>query len=57
MATHKYGGMKLYTNVSYEHDLQLAFSKANKTIAFLKKFEPSLPRKSLVTIHISLRLW
>ena len=53
MATHKYLGMILDSKLSHENDLQSVFSRVNKTIDLLRKFQPSLPRKSLVTIYKS----
>ena len=53
MATHKYLGMTLDSKLSHENDLQSVFSRVNKTIDLLRKFQPSLPRKSLVTIYKS----
>ena len=42
--------MILDSKLSHENDLQSVFSRVNKTIGLLRKFQPSLPRKSLVTI-------
>ena len=53
MATHKRRGMILDSKVSYENRLQSVFSGVNKTIGLLRKFQPTLPRKSLVTIYKS----
>ena len=39
--------------ISYENHLQSVFSGVNKTIGLLRKFQPTLPRKSLVTIYKS----
>ena len=39
--------------ISYENHLQSVFSRINKTIGLLRKFQPTLPRKSLVTIYKS----
>ena len=53
MATHKRRGMILDSKVSYENRLQSVFSGVNKTIGLLRKFQPTLPIKSLVTIYKS----
>ena len=45
--------MILDSKLSYENHLQSALSKVNKTIGLLRKFQPSFPRKSLVTIYKS----
>ena len=50
-AIHKHLGMILDFKLNYEHHLQSAFSKINKTICPLRK--PTLPRKSPATIHKS----
>ena len=52
-ATHKHLGMILDSKLSYENHLQSVFSRVNKTIGLLRKFQPTLPRKSLVTIYKS----
>ena len=39
--------------ISYENHLQSVFSRVNKTIGLLRKFQPAVPRKSLVTIYKS----
>ena len=46
--THKHLGMKLDSKLNYENHLQSVFSRVN--IGLLRKFQPTLPRKSLVTI-------
>ena len=45
--------MILRSKLSYENHLQSVFSRVNKTIALSRKFQPTLPRKSLVTIYKS----
>ena len=45
--------MILDSKVRYENHLQSVFRKVNKTIILLRKFQSTLPRKSLVTIHKS----
>ena len=52
-ATHKHLGMILDSKLSYENHLQSVFSRVNKAISFLRKFQPTLPRKSLLTIYKS----
>ena len=52
-ATHKHLGMILDSKLSYENHLQSVFSRVNKTISLLIKFQFTLPRKSLVTIYKS----
>ena len=52
-ATHKHLGMILDSKLSYENHLQSVFSRVNKTIGLLRKFQPTLRRKSLVTIYKS----
>ena len=52
-ATHKDLGMILGSKLSYENHLQSVFSRVNKSIGLLKKFQPTLPRKSLMTIYKS----
>ena len=52
-ATHKHLGMILDSKLSYENHLQSVFSRVNKTIGLLRKFQATLPRKSLVTIYKS----
>ena len=49
--THKRLGMILDSKLSHENYLQPAFSRVNKTIGLLKNFQPTLPRKSLMTIY------
>ena len=41
------------SKLSYENHLQSVFSRVNKTISLLRKFQPAFPRKSLVTIYKS----
>ena len=53
MASHKHLEMILGSKLSYENHLQSAFSRLNKTIGLLRKFQPTLPRKYLVTIYKS----
>ena len=48
---HKHFGMILDSKLSFENHLQFVFSRVNKTIGLLKKSQPTLPRKSLVTIY------
>ena len=45
--------MILDSKISYENHLQSVFSRAKKTIGLLRKFQPTLPRKYLVTIYKS----
>ena len=45
--------MTLDSKLSYENHLQSVFSRVNKTIGLLRKFQATLPRKSLVTIYKS----
>ena len=45
--------MILDSKLSYENHLQSVFSRVNKAISFLRKFQPTLPRKSLLTIYKS----
>ena len=45
--------MILDSKLSYENHLQPVFGRVNKTIGLLRKFQPTLPRKSLVTIYKS----
>ena len=52
-ATHKHLGMILDSKLSYENHLQSVFSRVNKTIGLLRKLQPTLPRKSLLTIDKS----
>ena len=52
-ATNKHLGMILDSKLSYENHLQSVFSRVNKTIGLLRKFQPILPRKFLVTIYKS----
>ena len=51
-ATHKHLGM-IDSKLSYENHLQSVFSRVNKTIGLLRKFQPTRPRKSVVTIYKS----
>ena len=48
--THKHLGMRLDSKLNYENHLQSVFSRVKKTVGILRKFQPTLPRKSLVTI-------
>ena len=48
---HKHLGMILDSKLKYEYDVQSVFSRVNKTIGILRKLQPTLPRKSLVTIY------
>ena len=41
------------SKLSYENHPQSVFSRVNKTIGLLRKFQPTLPRKSLVAIYKS----
>ena len=41
--THKHLEMKLASKLSYENHLQSVFSRVNKTIGLLRKFESTLP--------------
>ena len=41
------------SKLSYENHLQSVFSSVNKTIALLRKLQPTPPRKSLLTIDKS----
>ena len=52
-ATHKHLGIILDSKLSYENHLQSVFSRANKTIGLLRKFQRTLPRISLGTIYKS----
>ena len=52
-ATHKHLGRILDSKLSYDNHLQSVSSSVNKTINFFRKFQPTLPRKSLVTIYKS----
>ena len=47
--THKHLGMRLDSKLSYENHLWSVFSSVNKTIGLLRKFQSTLPSKSLVT--------
>ena len=51
--THKHLGIILHSKLNYKNHLQSVFSRVSKTICLLKKFQPTLPRKSLVTIYKS----
>ena len=42
-----------YSKLSFENHLHSVFSRVNKTVDLLRKFQPNLPRKSLVTIYKS----
>ena len=52
-ATHKHLGMILDSKLRYENHLQFLFSRENKTLALLRKLQPTLPKKYLVTINKS----
>ena len=39
-----------YSKLNYENHVQSVFRTVNKTIGLLRKFQPTLPRNSLVTI-------
>ena len=52
-ATHKHLGMIIDSKLSYENHLQSVFSRVNKTIGLLRKFQPTFPRKSLLAIYKS----
>ena len=45
--------MILSCELSHENHLNSVFSRVNKTIGLLRKFQHTLPRKSLVTIYES----
>ena len=45
--------MILDSKLSYENHLQSVFSRVNKAISFLRKFQLTLPRKSILTIYKS----
>ena len=53
MATQKHLGMILESKLSFENHLQSVFSRVNKIIGLLRIFQPTLPRKSLVTTYKS----
>ena len=42
-----------YSKLNYENHVQSVFRTVNKTIGLLRKFQPTLPRKFLVTIYKS----
>ena len=48
--THKHLGKRLDSKLNYENHLQSVFSRVDKTIGILRKFQPTLPRNFLVTI-------
>ena len=48
---HKHFGMILDSKLSFENHLQSVCSRVNKTIGLLRKCQPTLPKKSLVTIY------
>ena len=52
-ATHKHLGMILDSKLSYENHLQAVFTRVNKTIGLLRKLQPTLPIKYLVTVYES----
>ena len=45
--------MMLHSKLSYENHLQSVFGRVNKTIDLLRKRQPTLQRKSQVTIYKS----
>ena len=49
MATHKHPRMILDSKLSYENHIQFIFSRVYKTTTLLRKLQPTLPRKSIVT--------
>ena len=53
MAPQKHLGMILESKLSFENHLQSVFSRVNKIIGLLRIFQPTLPRKSLVTTYKS----
>ena len=53
MAPQKHLGMILESKLSFENHLQSVFSRVNKVIGLLRIFQPTLPRKSLVTTYKS----
>ena len=53
-APYKHLGMILDSKLSYKNHLKSACSRLNKTIGTLRKLQPTLPGKSLVTIYKSL---
>ena len=48
-ATHKHLGMILDSKLSYENHLESVFSRVKSSLS--RKLQPTLPRKSLVTIY------
>ena len=52
-ATHEHLGMILDSKLSYENHLQAVFTRVNKTIGLLRKLQPTLPIKYLVTVYKS----
>ena len=48
--THKHLGMRLDSKLNHENHLQSVFSRVNETFVLLRKLQPTLPRKCLVTI-------
>ena len=50
MRTHKHLRTRLDSKLNYENHLQSVFSRVNKNIGLLRKFQPTFLRKFLVTI-------
>ena len=48
--THNHLGKRLDSKLNYENHVSSVFSRVNKTIGILRKFQPTLPRKFLVII-------
>ena len=48
--THNHLGKRLDSKLNYENHVSSVFSRVNKTIGILRKFQPTLPRKLLVII-------
>ena len=51
MAIYNHLGMILGFKLSYENHLQSVFIRISKTIGYLRKLQPTLPIKSLVTFY------
>ena len=45
--------MALDLRLSYDDHIKSALSKVNKTIGLLQKFQPALPRNSLIIVYKS----
>ena len=45
----------LDSNLSYEHHIKSILNKINDTIGFLRKFQLTLPRHSLIIYNIFIR--